>query len=274
MSSMHFPKSIEIWICPACGAIGKDRGAVVTAPFGQQDMQSPCWRNAEHAEPVKAAYVLATPDDEMVEHIATLIAERFGGWDHEHDRWENDEARARELDWARALIGELREDPEADDPIAAGHDDLSRGCDPPTDLADLIGDAVERGLCTPLRVAEGEDVHTVRALARASAIANPDVIRRVALITRAVVDALSTNRDGGGSMSAPSGSFVCEVYCGCGAALDKYERWNGLAHIAEYADPDTGETVDACPQCGQGVLGVVADDAKSRHRADAGGSNS
>lgn len=107
----EIPKSIEIWICPSCGALGKDRGAVVTAPFGQQDMQSPCWRNAEHAEPVQAAYVLAEAADEMVEVLARALHSLPGphevgferaprrGFDGMHPNWQDKYRR-----YARALL--------------------------------------------------------------------------------------------------------------------------------------------------------------------------
>ena len=102
--------------------------------------------------------------------------------------------------WTAFLSATAREDPWTPEQLnwfVQGWDKCHFYGPTGQDLEDAIGDAVERGLCTPLRIADGEDLHTVRALARASAIANPDVIRRVALITRSVLDALSTSRGTG-----------------------------------------------------------------------------
>jgi hypothetical protein len=66
----------------------------------------------------------------------------------------------------------------------------------------------------------------------------------------------------------PSGDFDCEVCCRCGACLDRYvSSWSHGDPVYDYADPDTGLTADACPQCGQSVAAVVADDASERERA-------
>jgi hypothetical protein len=47
----------------------------------------------------------------LVEHVAVLIAERFGGLDEDDDGrivgWQNEITHARELDWARALVAEV-----------------------------------------------------------------------------------------------------------------------------------------------------------------------
>lgn len=94
------PRSIEVYVCPVCGTHDLDEHYTGGHDF---DRYPDCHRNQR----VPVRYVPAEVTDEMVEHIATLIAERFGGWDFEHDRWEDDATRTREMDWARGLLAEV-----------------------------------------------------------------------------------------------------------------------------------------------------------------------
>jgi hypothetical protein len=44
----------------------------------------------------------------------------------------------------------------------------------------------------------------------------------------------------------PHGVFVIERYCECGFMVDHYDS---LVLGAEFTDPDTGLTVERCPEC-------------------------
>ena len=51
-----------------------------------------------------------------------------------------------------------------------------------------------------------------------------------------------------------AGPVIGEVRCDCGASVPVRCRHNGLAHIRAYADPQTGEPIDARPGCGESVV--------------------
>lgn len=46
----------------------------------------------------------------------------------------------------------------------------------------------------------------------------------------------------------PIGDFVREERCVCGFVIDEYDDGR---YAIEYADPDTDEVLEDCPQCGR-----------------------